>query len=76
MTWISVNPNGEPFTRKFAAVALSRQWGNDATVAYIDNLSSTELADLYNSVEALGLDLYTLRRDYSEFNADGSKETP
>lgn len=56
MTWISVNPKVEPFTRKSAALALS---GTEAKA--IDNLTPQELANLYNNVEALGIDLYSLK---------------
>lgn len=67
MTWISVNPNGEPFTRKSAALALTPGVRSSA------NPSPTELAAAYNNVEALGLDLYSLKRKYPEVNAE---ETP
>lgn len=69
MTWISVNPNGEPFTRKSAALALTRNWRPDV-VESIDNLSPEELANLYNNAEALGLDLYSLKRKYPESNGE------
>lgn len=69
MTWISVNPNGEPFTRKSAALALTQTW-TPGLVEKLDNLSPVELANLYNTVEALGLDLYSLNRKYPEINGD------
>lgn len=69
MTWISVNPQGEPFTRKSAALALTRT-GDTKVVEAIDNLSPEELAELYNNAEALGLDLYSLNHKYPESNRE------
>lgn len=69
MTWLSINPNVEPFTRKSAALALTPGVRSSANYA-----TPTELAEAYNNVEALGLDLYSLKRKYPEPNP--SEETP
>lgn len=68
MTWLSVNPNVEPFTRKSAALALTPGVRSSA------NPSPTELAEAYNNVEALGLDLYSLNRKHSEPNPSEENE--
>lgn len=65
MTWMSLNPKTEPFSRKYAALLLSQKW-EYTPVTDLDNLSPTELAELYNNVEALGLDLNSLDRIRNE----------
>lgn len=65
MTWLSINPQKEPFDRKYAALLLSQKW-EGTPIMRLEELSPAELAELYNNAEALGLDLYSLASVYNE----------
>lgn len=55
MVWWSINPVSEPYVRKSAANALASDPNEKFT--YTEELSPTQLAELYNNAEKLGLDL-------------------
>jgi hypothetical protein len=67
MPWLSINPESEPIERLDAAQALSQRWsaedddGDDwNNYDFAHNLSSTQVAALYNNAEQLGLDLNSI----------------
>lgn len=62
MTWLSINPDSEPFIRLSAVVALNTNpEGEDTAVGVVrDLIDPVRLADCYNKVEELGIDLNTV----------------
>lgn len=63
MTWLSINPDSEPYTRKSNAVALSAKPGvRDKMFSMVvtDAIDPIYLARCYNNAENLGLDLLSL----------------
>ena len=68
MTWISVNPIGERDETVQAAMALSGQYREKWSECgeYIEpipkpiELCFTEIAEIYNNADSLGVDIYTI----------------
>jgi hypothetical protein len=61
MTWLSINPDSEPFTRKSNAVALNAKPGVSNklfSMVVTRAIDPIYLARCYNNAEALGLNLY------------------
>lgn len=63
MTWISINPACEPYSRKSAAAALFSNPSNQADIhcSFDKKVTPVLLAKAYNNAESLGLDLYSLK---------------
>lgn len=68
MTWISVNPIGERDETVQAAMALSGQYREKWSECgeYIEEIPKpielcfTEIAEIYNNADSLGVDIYTI----------------
>ena len=63
MTWLNVNPKGECARRISAALALTATPTTQEQLLgkfFEREISSVELAQLYNNAESLGLDLFSL----------------
>ena len=64
MTWLSINPNSEPYGRVSAAAALAKDPSDpDAIISTLKGLvDPVAIAENYNNAEALGLDLNSIAK--------------
>lgn len=64
MTFLSINPDCEPYSRKSAAAALFSVPSNRADIlcSFDKKVTPVLLAKAYKNAESLGLDLYSLKK--------------